>query len=86
MPIQVPFILISSKLSAYYSRTILYAFRCLLFSKLCWHNLSKPTGESSLFAVEVAIEASTIATCKGDLTACTSPGGFARSSVVAKDC
>ena len=30
-------------MSAYYSRIILYAFRYLLFSKLCWHNLSRPT-------------------------------------------
>ena len=43
MPIQVPIILISSKMLAYYSRIILYAFRYLLFSKLCWHNLSRPS-------------------------------------------
>ena len=30
---------------AYYSRIILYAFRYLLFSKLCSHNLSRPTVE-----------------------------------------
>ena len=36
MPIQVPIILIKN------SRIILYAFRYLLVSKFCWHDLSWP--------------------------------------------
>ena len=32
----------------YYSRIIPYSFDCLLFSKLCQHNMSRPKGESSI--------------------------------------
>ena len=39
MPIQVPIILISLKMSAYYSRIILYAFRYLNYAGIVYQGL-----------------------------------------------
>ena len=37
---------------AHYSGIILYSFACLLFSKLCWHNVSGPMHHSLCFFVK----------------------------------
>ena len=37
--------LLCSSYFAHYSGTIPYSFACLLFSKLCWHNVSRPNDE-----------------------------------------
>ena len=51
-----PIILFLPKILAYYSSIITNSFRCLLFSKLCQHNLSKPICEPHAMTVATESE------------------------------
>ena len=77
----VPIILFLFKISTYYSSIILNSFGYLLFPKLCWHNLSRPTADSESpcssdpqsTSMEHVLLLSSLPTVKEQLKACCRP-------------